>query len=69
MCDMCGCGKEAFMGSELAPQSVYDVGATGLVAMPMMFGTDSMNPIGSETEEGMMHESSEPKGPFGEDID
>lgn len=67
MCAMCGCGKEAFMGVELAPRSVYDVGATGLVSQPSMFGTESMNPIGAE--EGSMHETSEPKGPSGEDID
>lgn len=34
-----------------------------------MFGTDSMNPLGAESEEGMAHEMSEPKGPEGEDID
>jgi hypothetical protein len=34
-----------------------------------MFGTESMNPIGAEAEEGTMHEASEPKGPLGEDID
>jgi len=39
--------------------------------MPMMpmFNTDSMNTLGAENEEGAMHESSEPKGPMGEDID
>jgi hypothetical protein len=36
--------------------------------MPM-FGTDSINPLGAEIEEGMAHEMSEPKGPMGEDID
>jgi hypothetical protein len=66
---MCGCGKEAFMGVEMPNQNVYDVGATGLVSMPAMFGTDSMNTLGTETEEGPMHENAEPKGPMGEDID
>jgi hypothetical protein len=70
MCAMCGCGKEAFMGVDLAPQSMYDVGATGIVLQPEMFGTDSMDTLGTETtEEGYLHESSEPKGPMGEDID
>jgi len=69
MCAMCGCGKEAFMGVEIPNQNVYDVGATGLVSQPSMFGTESMNPIGAEAEEGTMHEASEPKGPLGEDID
>lgn len=66
---MCGCNSEAFMGVELASRSVYDVGATGVVAMPEMFGTDSMNEFGAEAEEGSMHEMEEPKGPMGEDID
>jgi hypothetical protein len=66
---MCGCNSEAFMGVELPNQNVYDVGATGLVSMPEMFGTDSMNTLGTETEEGPMHEAMEPKGPMGEDID
>ena len=69
MCAMCGCGKEAFMGVEMPNQNVYDVGATGLVSQPTMFGTDSMNTLGTETEEGPMHEGAEPKGPMGEDID
>jgi len=69
MCAMCGCGKEAFMGVDLAPQSMYDVGATGLVSQPEMFGTDSNNTLGTETEEGPMHEAMEPKGPMGQDID
>ena len=69
MCAMCGCNSEAFMGVEMPNQNVYDVGATGLVSQPTMFGTDSMNPLGAETEEGMAHEESEPKGPMGEDID
>ena len=67
---MCGCGSaENFMGVPLPSQNVYDVGATGVVSQPLMFGTDSMNPLGAETEEGMMHENAEPKGPMGEDID
>ena len=65
---MCGCGKEAFMGVEMPNQNVYDVGP-GQMASPSMFGTESMNPIGAEVEEGSMHEMSEPKGPSGEDID
>lgn len=69
MCAMCGCGKEAFMGVDMPNQNVYDVGATGVVSTPAMFGTDSMNTIGTETEEGPMHEANEPKGPMGEDID
>lgn len=58
-----------FTGTVHPNQNVYDVGATGLVSMPVMFGTDSMNTLGSETEEGPMHEANEPKGPMGEDID
>lgn len=71
MCLMCGCGSaENFMGVALPNQNVYDVGATGLVSTPVMFGTDSMNDLGTETtEEGYLHESSEPRGPMGEDID
>lgn len=65
---MCGCNSEAFMGAEMPNQNVYDVGP-GQLPTPEMFGTDSMNTIGSETEEGMMHEMSEPKGSMGEDID
>lgn len=68
MCLMCGCGSNDFMGASLAPQNVYDVGP-GQLPSPIMFGTDSMNTLGTETEEGMMHEMSEPKGPMGEDID
>lgn len=68
MCAMCGCGKEAFMGVEMPNQNVYDVGP-GQMSSPSMFGTESMNPLGAETEEGSMHEASEPKGPSGEDID
>lgn len=68
MCAMCGCGKEAFMGSEMPNQNVYDVGP-GQLSSPAMFGTDSMNPLGAETEESSMHEAMEPKGPNGTDID
>ena len=69
MCLMCGCGSaENFMGVALPNQNVYDVGP-GQLSSPIMFGTDSMNPLGSETEEGAMHEASEPKGPNGMDID
>ena len=56
------------MGSPMPNQNVYDVGP-GQLASPVMFGTDSMNTIGAEAEEGMAHEMSEPKGPNGEDID
>lgn len=48
MCAMCGCGKEAFMGVEMPNQNVYDVGATGLVSKPTMFGTESQDTIGVE---------------------
>jgi len=48
MCAMCGCGKEAFMGVEMPNQNVYDVGATGLVSQPSMFGTESQNTSGVE---------------------
>jgi hypothetical protein len=65
---MCGCGSQDFMGSAMPNQNVYDVGP-GQLSSPMMFGTDSMNTLGSETEEGSMHEANEPKGPMGEDID
>lgn len=65
---MCGCGQEAFMGAEMPNQNVYDVGP-GQMSSPVMFGTDSMNTIGTETEEGMMHENAEPKGPNGMDMD
>lgn len=68
MCLMCGCGSSDFMGSAMPNQNVYDVGP-GQLSSPSMFGTDSMNPLGAETEEGMAHEMSEPKGPNGEDID
>lgn len=56
------------MGVELPNQNVYDVGP-GQMESPLMFGTDSMNPLGTETEEDMEHEMNEPKGPTGEDID
>ena len=49
-------------------QNVYDVGP-GQLESPMMFGTDSVNTLGAETEEGAAHENAEPKGPMGEDID
>lgn len=68
MCDMCGCGSKDFMGAAMPNQNVFDVGP-GQLASPTMFGTDSMNTLGSETEEGPAHEMSEPKGPMGEDID
>jgi hypothetical protein len=66
---MCGCSSEAFMGVELPNQNVYDVGATAVVLQPAMFNTDSMNPLGAESEEGMAYEMSEPMGSNGEDID
>ena len=65
---MCGCGTQDFMGSAMPNQNVYDVGP-GQLSSPTMFGTDSMNPLGAEVEEGMAHEMSEPQGPNGEDID
>ena len=50
---MCGCGKQAFMGTEMPNQNVYDVGP-GQLNSPTMFGTDSMNPLGvSKTEMDM----------------
>ena len=48
MCAMCGCNKEAFMGVEMPNQNVYDVGATGVVSKPEMFGTESQNTSGVE---------------------
>ena len=42
--------------------------AEKIQSMPM-FNTDSINTLGVETEESAMHESSEPKGSMGEDID
>ena len=68
MCQMCGCGSEDFMGSAMPNQNVYDVGP-GQLESPMMFGTDSVNTLGAETEEGAAHENAEPKGSMGEDID
>lgn len=68
MCLMCGCGSQDFMGVPMPNQNVYDVGP-GQLQSPMLFGTDSMNPLGAEREEGMAHEMSEPKGSNGEDID
>lgn len=56
------------MGSAMPNQNVYDVGP-GQLSSPLMFGTDSLNPLGSEVEEGAAHEAAEPKGPMGEDID
>ena len=50
MCAMCGCNSEAFMGVELEPQSVYDVGATGLVSTPEMFQSESLNPLGASLD-------------------
>jgi hypothetical protein len=47
---MCGCNSEAFMGVEMPNQSVYDVGATGLVSEPAMFETDSQDSLGTATE-------------------
>lgn len=50
MCLMCGCGSaENFMGVALPNQNVYDVGP-GQLSSPAMFGTDSMNPLGSSEE-------------------
>jgi hypothetical protein len=46
---MCGCSSEAFMGVELPNQNVYDVGP-GQLNSPVMFGTDSLNPLGSSEE-------------------
>ena len=68
MCLMCGCGSQDFMGVPMPNQNVYDVGP-GQLQSPMLFGTDSMNPLGAEREEDMAHEMSEPKGSNGEDID
>ena len=47
MCDMCGCGKEAFMGVEMPNQNVYDIGP-GQMDSPSMFGTESQDTIGVE---------------------
>lgn len=65
---MCGCGTDRFMGITMPNQNVYDVGP-GQLLSPVMFGTDSMNPLGRESEEGMNHEMSKPQGEMGEDID
>jgi hypothetical protein len=46
---MCGCSSEAFMGVEMPNQNVYDVGP-GQLNSPVMFGTDSLNPLGSSQE-------------------
>ncbi len=50
---MCGCNSEAFMGVEMPNQNVYDVGP-GQLPSPEMFGTDSINTLGTETEEKSM---------------
>jgi hypothetical protein len=65
---MCGCGSQDFMGAAMPNQNVYDVGP-GQLPSPMMFGTDSSNSLGTESEEDAMHEASEIKGSNGEDID
>jgi hypothetical protein len=49
MCDMCGCGSQAFMGTEMPNQNVYDVGP-GQLNSPEMFGTDSQDTLGTATE-------------------
>ena len=59
---------ENFTGQVMSNQNVFDVGPGALNSYPM-FGTDSMNPLGAEVEEGAAHEAAEPKGPMGEDID
>ena len=38
------------MGVEMPNQNVYDVGATGVVSQPDMFGTDSQDTLGTSTE-------------------
>ena len=58
MCAMCGCSSEAFMGVELPSQNVYDVGP-GQLPSPVMFGTDSMNPLGSGSQQGELPEAIE----------
>ena len=55
-------------GTVMPNQNVFDVGP-GQLPTPLMFGTDSINPLGAEVEEGAAHEMAEPKGPHGEDID
>ena len=57
-----------FTGQIMPNQNVFDVGP-GQLPTPQMFGTDSINPLGAEVEEGAAHEAAEPKGPMGEDID
>lgn len=59
---------ENFTGQVMPNQNVFDVGPGVLQSYPM-FGTDSLNSIGAEVEEGAAHEAAEPKGPMGEDID
>ena len=49
MCDMCGCGKEAFMGTEMPNQNVYDVGPAQRPT-PDMFNTDSEDTLGMSTD-------------------
>ena len=49
MCAMCGCSSEAFMGVEMPNQNVYDIGP-GQLNSPAMFGTDSLNTLGSSEE-------------------
>jgi hypothetical protein len=49
MCEMCGCGSQAFMGAEMPNQNVYDVGP-GQLNSPEMFGTDSQDTLGTATE-------------------
>lgn len=49
MCEMCGCGSQAFMGAEMPNQNVYDVGP-GQLNSPDMFGTDSQDTLGTATE-------------------
>ena len=41
------------MGVEMPNQNVYDVGP-GQLPSPEMFGTDSINTLGTETEEKSM---------------
>ncbi len=49
MCEMCGCGSQAFMGAEMPNQNVYDIGP-GQLNSPEMFGTDSQDTLGTATE-------------------
>ena len=39
------------MGVPMPNQNVYDVGP-GQLQSPMLFGTDSMNPLGANAKEG-----------------